>query len=169
MITGDNRRTAEAVARELGIGQVFAEVLPGEKAEYVRRLQAEGKQVAMVGDGINDAPALAQADIGVAIGAGTDVALETAKVILMKSDPLDIIRAIRLSRATVTKMKQNLFWASIYNVLAIPVAAGVLFPSFGIMLRPEWAALLMSLSSIIVATNAVLLKRVEPGLANPGL
>lgn len=169
MITGDNRRTAEAVARELGIGEVFAEVLPGKKAEYVRRLQAEGKQVAMVGDGINDAPALAQADIGVAIGAGTDVALETAKVILMKSDPLDIIRAIRLSRATVTKMKQNLFWASIYNVLAIPVAAGVLFPSFGIMLRPEWAALLMSLSSIIVATNAVLLKRVEPSLANPGL
>ncbi len=169
MITGDNRRTAEAVARDLGIGQVYAEVLPGEKAEYVRRLQAEGNQVAMVGDGINDAPALAQADVGVAIGAGTDVALETAKVILMKSDPLDIIRAIRLSRATVTKMKQNLFWASIYNVLAIPVAAGVFFPSFGIMLRPEWAALLMSLSSIIVATNAVLLKRVEPRLANPSL
>lgn len=169
MITGDNRRTAEAVARELGIGQVFAEVLPGEKAKYVRRLQAEGKQVAMVGDGINDAPALAQADIGVAIGAGTDVALETAKVILMKSDPLDILRAIRLSRATVTKMKQNLFWASIYNVLAIPVAAGVLYPNFDIMLRPEWSALLMSASSIIVATNAVLLKRVEPALANPGL
>lgn len=164
MITGDNRRTAEAVARELGIERVFAEVLPEQKAEYVRRLQEEGKRVAMVGDGVNDAPALAQADTGIAIGAGTDVAIETATVVLMKSDPLDILRAIRLSRATVTKMKQNLFWASIYNLLAIPVAAGVLFPHFGIMLSPQWSALLMSLSSIIVATNAVLLKRVEPDL-----
>jgi Cu2+-exporting ATPase len=161
MITGDNRRTAVAVARELGIERVFAEVLPDQKAEYVRRLQAEGKRVAMVGDGINDAPALAQADIGIAIGAGTDVAIETARVVLMKSDPLDVARAIRLSRATVRKMKQNLFWASIYNVLAIPVAAGALYPRFGVMLRPEWSALLMSLSSIIVATNAVLLRRVE--------
>jgi Cu2+-exporting ATPase len=161
MITGDNRRTAEAVARELEIHRVFAEVLPREKAEHVRRLQEEGRRVAMVGDGVNDAPALAQADVGIAIGAGTDVAIETAKVVLMKSDPLDIVRARKLSEATVTKMKQNLFWASIYNVLAIPVAAGVLYPTFGIMLRPEWSALLMSLSSIIVATNAVLLKRVE--------
>jgi Cu2+-exporting ATPase len=161
MITGDNRRTAAAVARELGIERVFAEVLPDQKAEYVRRLQAEGKRVAMVGDGINDAPALAQADVGIAIGAGTDVAIETARVVLMKSDPLDVARAIRLSRATVRKMKQNLFWASVYNVIAIPVAAGVLYPRFGIMLRPEWSALLMSLSSIIVATNAVLLRRVE--------
>ncbi len=164
MITGDNRRTAEAVARNLGIERVFAEVLPPEKAEHVRRLQDEGKRVAMVGDGVNDAPALAQADVGIAIGAGTDVAIETAKVVLMKSDPLDIVRARKLSEATVTKMKQNLFWASIYNLLAIPVAAGVLYPGFGIMLRPEWSALLMSLSSIIVATNAVLLKRVEQGL-----
>jgi Cu2+-exporting ATPase len=168
MITGDNRRTAEAVARELGIARVFAEVLPEQKAGYVRQLQAEGKRVAMVGDGVNDAPALAQADIGIAIGAGTDVAIETAKVVLMKSDPLDIMRAYRLSRATVTKMKQNLFWASIYNVLAIPIAAGVLYPGFGIMLRPEWSALLMSLSSIIVATNAVLLKREDRALTEIG-
>lgn len=164
MITGDNRPTAEAVAKRLGIERVFAEVLPEQKADYVKRLQQEGKFVAMVGDGVNDAPALAQADIGIAIGAGTDVAIETADVVLMRSDPSDVLRAIFLSRATVTKMRQNLFWASIYNVLAIPVAAGVLFPSFGIMLRPEWSALLMSASSIIVATNAVLLKRAEGGL-----
>jgi len=161
MITGDNRQTAEAVARQLGITRVFAEVLPQQKADYVRRLQEEGKFVAMVGDGVNDAPALAQADIGIAIGAGTDVAIETADVVLMRSDPADVLRAVFLSKATVRKMRQNLFWASIYNVLAIPVAAGVLYPRFGIMLRPEWSALLMSASSIIVATNAVLLKRAE--------
>jgi Cu2+-exporting ATPase len=161
MISGDNRRTAEAVARELGIDRIFAEVLPQEKADYVAQLQREGKKVAMVGDGVNDAPALAQADIGIAIGAGTDVAVETANVVLMRSDPLDIAAAMQLSRATVRKMKQNLVWASVYNVLAIPVAAGALFPSAGIELRPEWSALLMSASSIIVATNAVLLKRVE--------
>jgi P-type Cu2+ transporter len=164
MMTGDNQRTAQSVAQELGIARVFAEVLPEQKADYVRQLQAEGKRVAMVGDGVNDAPALAQADVGIAIGAGTDVAIETAKVVLMKSDPLDILRALKLSHATVVKMKQNLFWASIYNVLAIPIAAGVLYPGFGLMLRPEWAALLMSLSSIIVATNAVLLKRVDSQL-----
>jgi Cu2+-exporting ATPase len=168
MMTGDNRRTAEAVAKELGIDRVFAEVLPEQKAGYVRQLQDEGKKVAMVGDGVNDAPALAQADVGIAIGAGTDVAIETARVVLMKSDPLDIARAIELSKATVRKMKQNLFWASIYNVLAIPVAAGVLYPAFGIMLRPEWSALLMSLSSIIVATNAVLLKREDRTLTAVG-
>jgi Cu2+-exporting ATPase len=164
MITGDNRRTAEAVARELGIERVFAEVLPADKARHVKELQDEGKFVAMVGDGVNDAPALAQADIGIAIGAGTDVAIETARVVLMKSDPLDVLRAIRLSKATVTKMKQNLFWASIYNILAIPIAAGVLYPSLGVELRPEWAALLMAFSSFVVATNAVLLKRVERDL-----
>ena len=161
MISGDNRRTAEAVARELGIDRVFAEVLPQDKADYVKQLQAEGKRVAMVGDGVNDAPALAQADLGIAIGAGTDVAVETANVVLMRSDPLDITAAIKLSRATLTKMKQNLGWASIYNVLAIPIAAGVLFPATGFVLGPQWSALLMSASSIIVATNAVLLKRVE--------
>ena len=164
MITGDNKATAEAVSKQLGIKRVFAEVMPQDKAGYVKKLQEEGKFVAMVGDGVNDAPALAQADIGIAIGAGTDVAIETAKVVLMKSDPADILRAIRLSKATVRKMKQNLFWASIYNLLAIPVAAGVLYPNFGISLRPEFAALLMSISSIIVATNAVLLNRAEKDL-----
>lgn len=164
MITGDNKKTAEAISRDLGITRVFAEVLPEEKANYVKKLQQEGKFVAMVGDGVNDAPALAQADIGIAIGAGTDVAIETANIVLMKSDPADILRAIKLSKATVTKMKQNLAWASVYNVLAIPIAAGILYPSFGITLRPEISALLMSLSSIIVATNAVLLKREEKNL-----
>jgi Cu2+-exporting ATPase len=164
MITGDSERTAHAVARELNLKRVFADVLPADKARFVRQLQEEGHYVAMVGDGVNDAPALAQADVGIAIGAGTDVAIETARVVLMKSDPKDVLRAITLSRATVRTMKQNLFWASIYNVLAIPIAAGVLYPSTGLELRPEWAALLMSVSSIIVATNAVMLKRVERDL-----
>lgn len=164
MITGDNQKTAKAIGQELGINRIFAEVLPEDKAKYVKKLQEEGKFVAMVGDGVNDAPALAQADIGMAIGAGTDVAVETAKVVLMKSDPTDILRAIRLSKATVSKMKQNLFWASIYNLLAIPIAAGILYPGFGISLRPEISALLMSISSIIVATNAVLLNRAEKDL-----
>ena len=167
MITGDNRRTAESAARELGIERVFAEVLPAEKVRYVQQLQAEGKRVAMVGDGVNDAPALARADIGIAIGAGTDVAIETAKVVLMRSDPLDVTRAVVLSKATVRKMKQNLVWASVYNVLAIPIAAGVLYPDYGIILRPEWSALLMSVSSIIAAVNAVLLKRAEDDLDEP--
>jgi Cu2+-exporting ATPase len=164
MISGDNQRTADAVGREIGIDRVFAEVLPPDKADYIKRLQAEGKRVAMVGDGVNDAPALAQADIGIAIGAGTDVAVETANVVLMRSDPVDIAAAIELSRATLTKMKENLGWASIYNVLAIPVAAGVLYPATGFVLGPQWSALLMSASSLIVATNAVLLKRVESKL-----
>ncbi len=164
MITGDNKKTAEAIGKELNIDRVFAEVLPEDKEKYVKKLQDEGKIVAMVGDGVNDAPALARADIGIAIGAGTDVAIETANIVLMKSDPLDILRAIRLSKATVRKMKENLFWASIYNLLAIPIAAGVLYPSFQISLRPEIAALLMSISSIIVAVNAVLLNRVEKEL-----
>lgn len=164
MITGDHQKVAEVVGKKLGIERIFAQVLPGEKATYVKKLQQEGKFTAMVGDGVNDAPALAQADVGIAIGAGTDVAIETAKVVLMKSDPLDILRAITLSKATVRKMKQNLFWASIYNILAIPIAGGILYPNFGIMLRPEFAALLMSVSSIIVAVNAVMLKRVEKDL-----
>ncbi|MBN9391064.1 MAG: copper-translocating P-type ATPase [Chloroflexi bacterium] len=165
MLTGDNRGTGEAVGRELGIEpeRVFAEVLPKDKAAYVKKLQGEGLFTAMVGDGVNDAPALAQADLGIAIGAGTGVAIETAEVVLMRSDPLDVLAAIRLSKATVRKMKQNLFWAAIYNLVAIPVAAGVLYP-LGILLRPEVGALAMSASSITVATNAVLLKREEKKL-----
>lgn len=161
MITGDNQKTAEVVAKELGIDRFYAEVLPADKERYVRQLQSEGKFTAMVGDGVNDAPALAQADIGIAIGAGTDVAIATANIVLMKSDPADIIRAIRLSKATIRKMKQNLGWASVYNIAAIPIAAGILYPAYGIALRPEFSALLMSLSSIFVAVNAVMLKRAE--------
>jgi len=164
MLTGDNRQTAEAVARELGIDRVLAEVLPEHKAEEVKRLQSEGKFVAMVGDGINDAPALAQADLGIAIGAGTDVAVETGDIVLMRSDPRDVLGAIRLSKATVRKMKQNLFWAAIYNIVAIPVAAGALYP-FGVLLRPEIGALAMSASSITVVSNALLLRRTERELA----
>ena len=164
MITGDNKKVAEAVGKDLGIMRIFSEVLPEDKAGYVKKMQDEGKFVAMVGDGVNDAPALAQSNIGIAIGAGTDVAIETASIVLMKSDPYDIVRAITLSKATVSKMKQNLFWAAIYNVLAIPVAAGVFYASFGLSLRPEIAALLMSASSIIVAANAVSLKRIEAKL-----
>ena len=161
MLTGDNRRTAEAVARELGLDTVIADVLPGDKATRVRELQAQGRRVAMVGDGVNDAPALAQADVGIAIGAGTDVAVETADVILVKNDPADVAGSIHLARRVRGKIKQNLFWAAIYNVLAIPFAAGVLYPSYGILLRPEWAALLMSASTVIVTVNALLLGRVR--------
>ena len=162
MMTGDTKRTAEAVAKQVGIERVFAEVLPEDKAAGVKQLQSEGKFTAMVGDGVNDAPALAQADLGIAIGAGTDVAVETGDIVLMKSDPADVLAAIRLSKATVRKMKQNLFWAAIYNVIAIPVAAGVLYPSLGIMLRPEFGALAMSASSITVVSNALLLRRTAP-------
>ncbi|MEF2278250.1 copper-translocating P-type ATPase [Deinococcus sp. YIM 134068] len=161
MLTGDNRRTAEAVARELGLDTVIAEVLPEDKAAKVQELQGQGRKVAMVGDGVNDAPALAQADVGIAIGAGTDVAVETADVILVKNNPADVAGSIVLARRVRGKIKQNLFWAAIYNVLAIPFAAGVLYPSYGILLRPEWAALLMSASTIIVTVNALLLNRVR--------
>ena len=164
LISGDNKVVAEAVGKEVGVDRVFAEVLPENKADYIKQLQGEGKFVAMVGDGVNDAPALAQADIGIAIGAGTDVAIEAAKIVLMKSDPLDVVNAIVLSKATVRKMKQNLVWASVYNLLAIPVAAGVFYHSLGWSLRPEVSALLMSASSIIVALNAVMLRRSEKEL-----
>jgi P-type Cu2+ transporter len=166
MLTGDNRATAERIAGELGIATVFAEVLPGEKADKVRELQARGTPVAMVGDGINDAPALAQADVGIAIGAGTDVALEAADVVLMRSDPFDVIGALALSRATVRTMRQNLVWAVGYNAVAFPIAAGLFYPAFGLLLRPEIAALTMAGSSLLVASNALLLKRTRlPGIA----
>jgi Cu2+-exporting ATPase len=161
LLSGDLKETAERVAQAVGIQRVLAEVRPEQKAEQVKALQAEGRFVAMVGDGVNDAPALAQADIGIAIGSGTDVAVAAAQVVLMRSDPTDIARAIRLSMATVRKMKQNLAWASVYNLLAIPVAAGVFYNSLGWSLRPEVSALLMSASSIIVAVNAVSLRRVK--------
>ena len=156
MITGDNEGTARRIAGELGIDIVLADVLPGDKAAKIRELQAEGRRVGMVGDGVNDAPALTQADVGFAIGAGTDVAMESADVVLMKSDPYDIVGAIILSRATLRKMHQNLWWAVGYNVIAFPLAAGVLYP---ILLSPEIAALAMSGSSALVAVNALMLKR----------
>ena len=158
MLTGDNRATADRIAGELGIDIVLADVLPGQKAEKVKELQAQGKKVGMVGDGINDAPALTQADVGFAIGAGTDVAMESADVVLMKSDPFDVVGTIELSRATLRKMHQNLWWAVLYNVIAFPLAAGVLYP---FTLSPEIAALSMSGSSIIVAVNALMLKRTK--------
>ncbi|NUR71050.1 MAG: copper-translocating P-type ATPase [Hamadaea sp.] len=162
MLTGDQARTAEAVARQVGVDQVLADVLPEDKAANITRLQGDGAKVAMVGDGVNDAPALAQADVGIAIGAGTDVAVETADVVLVRDDPADVAYALQVARAVRTKIKQNLFWAAIYNLLAIPIAAGVLYPSLGILLRPEWAALLMSASTIIVTVNALLLRRLRP-------
>ena len=156
MLTGDNRATAERIAGELGIGTVIADVLPGQKADRIKELQNSGKKVGMVGDGVNDAPALTQADVGFAIGAGTDVAMESADVVLMKSDPYDVLGAIELSRATLRKMHQNLFWAVAYNVIAFPAAAGVFYP---LVISPEVAALAMSGSSALVAVNALLLKR----------
>ena len=159
LLSGDLRPIAERVAAEVGIEKVFAEVRPEQKASYVKQQKEAGQFTAMVGDGVNDAPALAQADIGIAIGAGTDVAIQAPQVVLMRSDPGDIVRAVRLSKATVRKMKQNLAWASVYNLLAIPVAAGVFYRPLGWSLRPEVSALLMSVSSIIVAVNAVSLRR----------
>ncbi|MER7366185.1 heavy metal translocating P-type ATPase [Nonomuraea wenchangensis] len=158
MLTGDNTATAERIAGQLGIDTVIAEVLPKDKAAKVAELQTGGRKVAMVGDGVNDAPALAQADLGIAIGAGTDVAIETADVVLMRSDPLDVPTALRIGRGTLRKMRQNLGWAIGYNTLALPIAAGVFEPAFGLMLRPEIAALSMSGSSVIVAVNALALK-----------
>jgi len=162
MLTGDSQPVADWVAGELGLDIVLAEVRPEQKAEKVKSLQAQGQVVAMVGDGINDAPALVQADVGVAIGAGTDVAIESADVVLVKNDPRDVVRLIRLSRATMRKMRQNLVWATAYNLVAIPAAAGVLQP-WGITLRPEWGALIMSASTVIVALNALLMRGVDLG------
>lgn len=164
MLTGDNAGTAARIGKDLGIDIVLADVLPGQKADKVKELQAQGRRVGMVGDGVNDAPALTQADVGFAIGAGTDVAMESADVVLMKSDPFDVVRAIVISRATLRKMHQNLWWATGYNVLAFPLAAGVLYP---LTLSPEIAALSMSGSSVIVAVNALLLKRTRLEVRSP--
>jgi Cu2+-exporting ATPase len=158
MLTGDSQAVAEAVAKELGIQRVFAEVLPEHKDQKVLELQRSGKRVAMVGDGVNDAPALTCADVGIAIGGGTDVAIESASLILVNSNPLDVVRIFKLSRASYRKMIQNLWWAAGYNLLAIPLAAGV-FANWGILLPPTVGALLMSISTIVVAVNAQLLRR----------
>ena len=159
MLSGDSRKTAEAVGRQLGIGEVIAEVLPEQKVETIKALQGRGRKVAMAGDGINDAPALAQANVGIAMGTGTDIAIESASVTLVKGDLRGIVKAIRLSHATMRNVKQNLFFAFVYNASGVPIAAGVLYPAFGLLLSPIIAAAAMAMSSVSVVTNALRLRR----------
>ena len=161
MLTGDDARAAAGVARAVGIDQVVANVLPERKLEEIRRLQAEGRTVAMVGDGINDAPALAQADVGIAMGTGTDVAMEAGDITLMRGDPLGVPRAIALARRTMRVMRQNLFWAFVYNVVGIPIAAGALYPALGLRLTPAMAAAAMAVSSVSVVMNSLRLRTVR--------
>jgi Cu+-exporting ATPase len=161
MLTGDSRTTAQAVARRLGIDDVIAEVLPDQKAEVIKKLQRDGRKVAMAGDGINDAPSLAQADVGIAMGTGADVAMESAAVTLMRGDLKGIVRARRLSRATMRNIRQNLFFAFVFNALAVPIAAGVLYPFFQILLSPIIASAAMSASSVLVIGNALRLRAVR--------
>jgi Cu+-exporting ATPase len=161
MLTGDNRVTAQEIARRLGINEFEAEVLPGRKSDIVRALQKEGRVVAMAGDGINDAPALAQADVGIAMGTGTDVAIESGGVTLVKGDLAGVVRARKLSQATMRNIRQNLFFAFVYNLLGVPIAAGVLYPFFGLLLSPVLAAAAMSFSSVSVITNSLRLRNAE--------
>jgi Cu+-exporting ATPase len=161
MLTGDNKTTADAVARRLGIDEVHAEVLPNEKSEIVKRLQSAGRIVAMAGDGINDAPALAQAEVGIAMGTGTDIAMESASVTLVKGDLRGIAKARRLSQGTMHNIRQNLFFAFFYNLLGVPVAAGVLYPYFGVLLSPMIASAAMTFSSVSVITNALRLNKLK--------
>ncbi|MDE2463097.1 MAG: HAD-IC family P-type ATPase, partial [Alphaproteobacteria bacterium] len=161
MLTGDNRTTAEAVARSLGIAEVEAEILPDQKSAVVTKLRKEGRVVAMAGDGVNDAPALAVADVGIAMGSGTDVAMESAGVTLLKGDLTGIVQARRLSQATMANIRQNLFFAFIYNSVGVPVAAGVLYPMFGVLLSPVIAAAAMALSSVSVIGNALRLRWID--------
>jgi Cu+-exporting ATPase len=162
LITGDNKRTASAIGNILNIKNILAEVLPEDKAKEVKRLQKNGEVVAFVGDGINDAPALAQADVGIAIGSGTDVAIESGDIVLVKNDTRDVVSAIKLSKKVMQRIKQNIFWAFAYNTALIPVAAGVLYPSFGISLRPEFAGFAMAMSSVTVVTLSLMLKKFNP-------